>query len=262
MTPDRKEHWTVKAFRLGSAGAFLLSQVGCLPRKEKNPDASPPPTTSSETTPFITPPVSLEPMIAETPVPGETLAPTEMASLPVWSAPTLEQMLVEGRGGALDPEIAKYKFEQVIPNGLARIGIEGAVVNFSDSGLSGDAYHWAPLTVNSEGLVIWAYDPVIGQLEWPVELDFVSDTEGKPVYSLHTEGLSYQAVPNSEGAQIVWGGMQDGEYGKYLAILANDPITLPDGRQIYSVYWDRTSQSWLSTPEPSISPSLSTTPST
>lgn len=58
MMPDRKEPWTVKAFRLGSAGALLLSQVSCLPRKEKNPDASPPPTTSSETTPAISPPIT------------------------------------------------------------------------------------------------------------------------------------------------------------------------------------------------------------
>lgn len=248
MTPDRKEHWTGKVFRLGSAGALLLSQVGCLPRKEKNPDASPPATTSSETTPFITPPVSLEPMIAETPPSIATPVSTEVASSPIWSAPTLEQMLVEGRGGALDPEIAIYKFEQVIPNGLARIGIEGAVVNFSDNGLAGDAYHWAPLTVNSEGLVIWAYSPAVGQLEWPVELDFVFDAEGKPVYSLHTQGLEYKTIPDSKGAVLVWGGMLDGEYGKYLAILAKDPITLPDGRQVYASYWDRTTQFWPPTP--------------
>ncbi len=249
MTPDRKEHWTVKAFRLSSAGALLLSQVGCLPRGQKNPDASPPPTISSETTPFITPPVSIEPMIAETPVPGETLAPTETISLPVWSAPTLEQMLVEGRGGLLPEDIAIYKFEQVIPNGLARIGIEGAKVNnFSDNGLADPNYSWAPLVVNSKGLVIWAYDSVIGQLEWPVKLNLLVDATDHPYYSLHTEGLSYQSIPDSKGSAIVWGGMQNGEYGKYLAILAKDPIILPDGRQVYSAYWDRTSQSWLPTP--------------
>ncbi|KKU15916.1 MAG: hypothetical protein UX25_C0051G0001, partial [Candidatus Woesebacteria bacterium GW2011_GWC2_45_9] len=74
-----------------------------------------------------------------------------------------------------------------------------------------------------------------------MKLDIVYDAQGLPFYSLHTEGLSYQAVPDSESAQIVWGGTKDGISGKYLAILAKDPITLPDGRQIYSTFWDRSS---------------------
>lgn len=248
MTLEGKEHWTVKAARLGLAVAALSSQVGGAACGRKNPDVSPSPTTSSEITPVITPPVSLEPMIAETPVPGETLAPIETASLPVWSAPTLEQMLVEGRGGPLPENIAQYKFEEVIPNGLARIGIEGTAVNFSNNGLADPNYRWAPLVVDSGGLVIWVYDPVIGQKEWPVGLDPLLDTAGNTYYSLRTQGLEYKTIPDSKGAAIVWGGTVDGVSGKHLAILAKDPIALPDGRQIYSSYWDRTAQRWFSTP--------------
>lgn len=250
---EPKTHPLVKVSSALSALALAVSQVGC---KALGVESLPPEGTQARSTEVVPPPsstleatapVSIQPMVQETLVAGATSTP-ESVSPVVWAPPTLEQMAVEGRGGTLDPEIAKYKFEEVIPNDLARIGIEGTVVNFSNNGLSGNNYRWAPLTINPEGLVIWAYDPAMGQLEWPVKLDPLLDAAGNTYYRLHTEGLLYQPVPDSEGAQIVWGGTKDGISGKYLAVLGNDLITLPDGRQIYSVYWSRTSQSWLSTP--------------
>ena len=211
--------------------------------KTGSTETVPPPTSTLE----ATSPANIQPMVEETPVSGATATP-ETTSPAVWAPPTLEQMAVTGYGGELSPDVVVYEFDKVIATGLARVGIENTKVNFSDNGLSGNDYFWAPLVTDSEGSVIWVYDPAIGQLEWPVKLDIVYDAQGLPFYSLHTEGLSYQAVPDSESAQIVWGGTKDGISGKYLAILAKDPITLPDGRQIYSTFWDRSSQSWLPTP--------------
>jgi hypothetical protein len=250
---EPKIHPLVRVGSTLTALALAASQVGCKPLGVESP---PPEGTQARSTEVVPPlsstvevaaPVSIQPMVEETPVAGATSTP-ESVSPAVWAPPTLEQMAVTGYGGELSPDVAVYEFDKVIPTGLARVGIENTTVNFSNNGLSGDAYRWAPLTVNPEGLVIWAYDPAIGQLEWPVKLDPLVDAAGNTYYRLRTEGLSYQAVPDSEGAQIVWGGTKDGKSGEYLAILAKDPLTLPDGKQIYSTYWDRTSQSWLSTP--------------
>jgi len=267
---EPKIHPLVRVGSTLTALALAASQVGCKPLGVESP---PPEGTQARSTEVVPPlsstvevaaPVSIQPMVEETPVAGATSTP-ESVSPAVWAPPTLEQMAVTGYGGELSPDVAVYEFDKVIPTGLARVGIENTTVNFSNNGLSGDAYRWAPLTVNPEGLVIWAYDPAIGQLEWPVKLDPLVDAAGNTYYRLRTEGLSYQAVPDSEGAQIVWGGTKDGKSGEYLAILARDPITLPDGKQIYSTYWDCTSQSWLPTPglaeitppEPTVTPESS-----
>ena len=51
MTPDRKEHWTVKVFRLGSTGALLLSQAGCRGIGEVTPPSEGTQTPIAETVP-------------------------------------------------------------------------------------------------------------------------------------------------------------------------------------------------------------------
>jgi len=250
---EPKIHPLVRVGSTLTALALAASQVGC---KTLGIESPPPEGTQTRSTEVVPPPnstlevaapVSIQPMVEETPVAGATSTP-ESVSPAVWAPPTLEQMAVTGYGGELSEDVAVYEFDKVIPTGLARVGIENTTVNFSNNGLSGNEYFWAPLVTDSEGSVVWAYDPVIGQLEWPVKLDIVYDAQGLPIYSLHTEGLSYQPVPDSQGARIVWGGTKDGISGKFLAILAKDPITLPDGREIYSTYWDRASQSWLPTP--------------
>lgn len=168
----------------------------------------------------------------------------ETVVLPVWAPPTLDQAQVIDGGGEIPEDLRG--FADVIRLGFAQALIPiSEQIDFRQLVL-GEEYRFVFLARDPDDNLLWAKlgEGVTERFsDYPLHFNLVEFTgeDGNEylTYVLNTQIVRYEVIPDSSGADIVWGG-SDGT----LPILVKNARALPDGREAFSIYWDIQTFEW------------------
>jgi hypothetical protein len=191
------------------------------------------------------PTVTAEPIVGISspttePSPEAPTSTAEAGEVGVWAPPTVEQALVAGTGGAAPADVGTIlAYYESRANGK----IPGAVTFESswNQGIQNDLRVVATAR-NAAGDILWSTGP-IGYNEYGIYWTF--DANGELQVA---PDQTFAPIPDSKDALVGFTGSQ-GETGNgEKPVPMRKIITLPDGRQVFSEYFNFLSGTWQEIP--------------